>query len=99
MPTGTVRVVLHLIAQSDKIAPLRSILLELAAQSRKENGCTGYEVLQNPTDAADFTVYEAWAGEAPLNAHMTTPHVGKAFAEGVPLLARPPDRRIYMTIE
>jgi quinol monooxygenase YgiN len=99
MPTGTVRVVLRLIAQADKIAQLKSVLLELAAQSRKENGCTGYEVLQNPEDAADFTAYEAWTNEAALDAHMTTPHVGRAFTEGVPLLASPPDRRIYTTIE
>jgi quinol monooxygenase YgiN len=99
MSTGTVRVVLRLTAQVDKIAQLKAVLLELAAQSHKENGCTGYEVLQNPSDAVDFVVFEAWAAESALEAHMTTPHVGKAFSEGVPLLASPPDRRIYTTIE
>jgi quinol monooxygenase YgiN len=99
MATGKVRVVLRLTAQSDKIAPLKAVLLQLAAQSRKENGCTGYEVLQNPADAADFTAYEAWTNEAALDAHMTTPHVAKAFAEGIPLLASPPDRRVYTAIE
>jgi quinol monooxygenase YgiN len=99
MPTGNVRVVLRLNAQPDRITQLKAVLLELAAQSRKENGCTGYEVLQNPSEAVDFVVYEAWAAEAALNAHMTTAHVERAFAEGVPLLASPPDRRIYTTIE
>ena len=99
MATGKVRVVLRLTAQSDKTAQLKSVLLELAAQSRRENGCTGYEVLQNPADAADFVAYEAWSDDASLEAHMTTPHVAKAFAEGIPLLASPPDRRVYTAVE
>jgi quinol monooxygenase YgiN len=99
MATGKVRVVLRLTAQADKAEQLKAVLLELAAQSRKENGCTGYEVLQNPSDAADFMAYEAWTDEASLEAHMTTPHVGMAFAEGIPLLASPPDRRVYAAIE
>ncbi|MEA2952475.1 MAG: hypothetical protein QOJ96_1995 [Alphaproteobacteria bacterium] len=98
MPMGTVRVVLRLTAQPDKIEQLKSVLLELAAQSRKENGCTGYEVLQNPADAIDFTAYEAWTDEAALDAHMTTPHVQHAFAVGIPLLAGAPDRRVYAAV-
>ncbi|MEA2992285.1 MAG: hypothetical protein QOD40_1205 [Alphaproteobacteria bacterium] len=98
MPSGTVRVVLRLTAQPDKVEQLKSVLLELAVQSRKENGCTGYEVLQNPADAADFTAYEAWTNEAALEAHMTTPHVQHAFAVGIPLLAGAPDRRVYAAV-
>jgi quinol monooxygenase YgiN len=98
MPTGTVRVVLRLTAQPGKVEQLKSVLLELAAQSRKENGCTGYEVLQNPADTRDFTAYEAWTNEAALDAHMMTPHVQHAFAVGVPLLAGAPDRRVYTAI-
>jgi quinol monooxygenase YgiN len=91
-------VVLRLTAQPDKVEQLKSVLLELAVQSRKENGCTGYEVLQNPADAADFTAYEAWTNEATLEAHMTTPHVQHAFAVGIPLLAGTPDRRVYAAV-
>jgi quinol monooxygenase YgiN len=87
-----------LTAQPDKIEQLKAVLLELAAQSGKENGCTGYEVLQNPADATDFTAYEAWTNVAALEAHMTTPHVQHAFAVGIPLLAGAPDRRVYAAV-
>ncbi len=98
MTTGAVRVVLRLTAQPEAIDPLKSVLLTLADQSRKENGCTGYEVLQNKADPVDFTLVEAWTNEAALDAHLTTPHVQQAFAQGIPLLSGAPDRRIYRVV-
>jgi len=98
MATDAVRVVLRLTARPDTINALKAVLLKLTAQSRKETGCTGYEVLQNKADAADFTLFEAWTSESALDAHLTTPHVQQAFSQGIPLLAGPPDRRQYRVI-
>jgi quinol monooxygenase YgiN len=93
-----VRVVLGLTAKSDKVNELRSVLLELAAQSRQETGCVHYDVLQNTVDRCDFALAEEWTTEAALDAHLKTQHVQEAFSKGIPLLAKEPDSRRYSVV-
>lgn len=98
MANPVTRVVLRVIAKEDALERLKPILFELAAQSRKEDGCNGYKVFQSKSDPHEFVLYESWASDAALDAHLKTPHVQQAFARGLPLLAGNPDRRVYTTI-
>jgi len=92
------RVVLRAVARADTADAVKSVLFELADQSRKEDGCNAYKVFQSQTDPLEFLCYESWASDAALEKHMTTPHVARSFEKGLPLLAEPPDRRVYTTI-
>ena len=92
------KVVLRLSARPDVIEDLKPVLLELAAQSRKEKDCLSYHVLQNQADPCEFTLVEEWTNEGALDAHLQTVHVASAFAQGGPLLAAAPDARRYRTI-
>jgi quinol monooxygenase YgiN len=98
MAVPVTRVVLRVVARAETVAQLTAVLFELAARSRKENGCNGYKIFQSQSDPLEFVCYESWASDAALEKHMTTPHVQQAFERGVPLLAEPPDRRVYTTI-
>jgi quinol monooxygenase YgiN len=93
------KVILGLTAKPGKAAELRSILLELAAQSRNEAGCVGYEVLQNTADPSNFALVEEWTTEAALDAHLKMQHVQDAFLKGIPLLAKEPDNRRYSVVK
>jgi quinol monooxygenase YgiN len=99
MASATVKVILRVIVQPDKVAAIRPVLLELATKSLQEKGCTGYQVLQNNADPCDFTLVEEWTSEGALDAHLQTAHVKDAFAKGGPLLAQPPDARRYSVID
>ena len=92
------KVILRLAARPDKVETLKPVLLELAAESRKEKDCLSYHVLQNQADPCDFTLVEEWTSEGALDAHLKTQHVANAFAKGGPLLAAAPDARRYLTI-
>jgi quinol monooxygenase YgiN len=94
-----VKVILRVIAHPEKVNELRAILLQLAAASRKEDGCLDYEVLQNTADPCDFTLVEEWTAESALDAHLTTAHVQEAFSKGIPLLAKEPDNRRYSVLQ
>jgi quinol monooxygenase YgiN len=94
-----VKVILRVIAKPDKIEELRSVLLQLAAASREEDGCLGYEVLQNTADPYDFTLIEEWTTEGGLDTHLTSAHVQEAFSKGIPLLAKEPDNRRYSVLK
>jgi quinol monooxygenase YgiN len=98
MATPVTRVILRAVARDDTADQLKTVLFDLAAASREEDGCNAYKVFQSQTNPLEFVCYESWASDAALEKHMTTPHVAQAFEKGVPLLAEPPDRRVYTTI-
>jgi quinol monooxygenase YgiN len=98
MTVPVTRVVLRVVARPETVEQLRPVLFALAEASRKEDGCNGYKLFQSQTNALEFVCYESWASDGALAAHLTTPHVQQAFEKGLPLLAEPPDRRVYTTI-
>jgi quinol monooxygenase YgiN len=93
-----VKVILHLTARPDTVDKLKSILLRVAQESRAENDCNSYQVLQDPAAPCNFTLVEDWASPAALAHHMALPHTQQAFAEGIPLLARELDMRRLVEI-
>jgi len=58
------RVIMKLTARPETVAGLKSILLEVARQSRKEADCLSYHVLQAEADPCDFTLVEEWRSAA-----------------------------------
>jgi quinol monooxygenase YgiN len=98
MTIPVTRVVLRAVARPGTADQLKALLFDLAAQSRRETGCNAYKVFRSQSDPLEFLCYESWASDDALAAHMATPHVARAFEDGLPLLAEPPDRRVYTTI-
>lgn len=94
----TVRVVARLVAKSDKVEALKSVLLSIIEPTRSEAGCKSYELLQNSADPADFTFVEAWESAAALDAHMKSPHLTAALGKLGDLLGAAPDIRRYTTL-
>ena len=47
MTVPVTRVVLRVVARPETVEHLRPVLFELAAQSRKENGCNAYKIFQS----------------------------------------------------
>ena len=91
----TLRVVAHLTAKPDKIEETRQALVGLIDPTRAENGCIRYELMQNNSDATDFTFVEEWSGEEALDSHLQTEHIKLVVSKGEELLAAPPDIRRY----
>ena len=75
-----------------------NILEALAAQSRTEGGCIQYEVYRQEQSPHIFQTVEHWRTKADADIHMTTPHVGAAFAAASPLLAGPPEILAYTRV-
>lgn len=95
----TVRVVARITARPDSIEELSSLLLHLVKESRKENGCISYQLLQNKTDPKDFTVVEEWENDSAIDNHFTTPHMQDALSRAAPLLAKEPEISRYYVLE
>jgi quinol monooxygenase YgiN len=63
----------------------------LAAGSRAEEGCIGYEIYQNTIRPEQMIIVETWQNQAALDAHEQTPH----FTTILP----PLDGKMQMSIE
>jgi quinol monooxygenase YgiN len=98
MPKYTVRVVARIIAKSDRIEQLKTVLSQIVEPTRKESGCIQYDLLHNAVEPTDFTFVEEWETEAALEAHLQSAHIQTALREVESLVASPPDIRRYLPI-
>jgi autoinducer 2-degrading protein len=61
-------------AKTGREAEAAAILEKLTTESRKEPGCTMYQVHKHKTDPRRFFIYEQYKDDAALEAHRTTAH-------------------------
>jgi quinol monooxygenase YgiN len=99
MANKTVKVLARITARPDKIEELRSLLLDLVKETRKEKGCISYQLLHGKADPGDFTFVEEWEDDSVIDTHFATAHVQDAFSKAASLIAKEPDIRRYDVIE
>jgi quinol monooxygenase YgiN len=87
-----------IVVRSGAAKDVAAILLRLAAASRKETGCTRYEVVQDIGDSNVFALIEEWANAEALDRHNETAHVREALSAAGPLLAQAPELGRYRTL-
>ena len=63
--------------------------------SLKEAGCERYDFYQSPDDATKIVFVEEWTSRAHLEAHFEQPHFKAFFGALSPLLAEPPQIKIF----
>jgi quinol monooxygenase YgiN len=68
-------------------AAVASIFAKLTEESRKEPGCTMYQVHRHKTDSRRFFIYEQYNDDAALEAHRTAPHFLQFARKDLPKIA------------
>lgn len=58
---------------------VRAGLAELVAATRAEEGCLSYDAFESTAQPGVFVTIESWRSQEDLDAHMTTPHIARAF--------------------
>ena len=71
-----------IVAGEIKVAPeavqdMVPILTPFVAATRAEAGCIAYGFYEDVTEPGTFRLYEEWADEAALDAHMAAPHMAE----------------------
>jgi len=80
-------------------AETNRLLLQFAADSRKDPGSVRFEVLRDVERTNHFTVVEVWQNRQVYEAHLTLAH-SKQFREKIqPGLGSPFDERLYNSLE
>ena len=85
--TEVLRVVATIPITPEGVAAAGPALAELAASSSAEEGCVSYVAYESAGTPGTFVTLEEWRSEDDMNAHMSTPHVAKAFEVLGPVLA------------
>lgn len=78
-PADALRVVATIPTDPARAEEVAAALAELAAATLEEEGCLAYDVYASAAAPGVFVTVEAWRAQADLDAHMSTPHIAKAF--------------------
>ena len=95
---GKLKILVYFQSVKGKETALRKILLELMKNSMEEEGCTGFELLQEDDNSDMFTFIEEWATRHYFSAHLKAPHLLEANKELVKVLAKKQEIVIYTLV-
>lgn len=76
----SLRVIATIPVRAESVEEARAALRTLVAATRQEEGCLGYDLFESGAAPGVFVTVEEWVDQAALDAHMTMPHIGEAFA-------------------
>lgn len=80
-------------------ADTNKLLVELAANSRKEPGAVRFEVLRDVMRINHFTVVEVWENREAYEKHLTLAHYRAFRGKIQTYLGSPFDERLYNSLE
>jgi autoinducer 2-degrading protein len=72
-----------------------SIFAKLTEESRKEPGCSVYQVHRHKTEPRRFFIYEQYKDDAALEAHRNAPHFLQYVRKDLPKIADRVEGNLY----
>jgi (4S)-4-hydroxy-5-phosphonooxypentane-2,3-dione isomerase len=75
------------VAKAGREAEVAALFSKLTEESRKEPGCSVYQVHKHRTEPRRFFIYEQYQDDAALEAHRTTPHFMQYAKKDLPKIA------------
>jgi (4S)-4-hydroxy-5-phosphonooxypentane-2,3-dione isomerase len=82
-------------AKVGREAEVTSLFAQLTEESRKEPGCSMYQVLRHKTEPRRFFIYEQYKDDAALEAHRNTPHFLQYVRKDLPKIADRVEGNLY----
>ena len=80
-------------------AEAAKMLLQFAADSRKDAGSVRFEVLREPSRLNHFAIVEVWRSRQDFQNHLETTHA-RSFREKIqPILGSPFDERLHVLLQ
>ena len=91
--------IIDVIPSPGGLGPVDALLRQLAADSRKEAGCTRFEVVRQQGRPNHYMILSLWHSQADFDAHTAAAHT-RAFREKLqPSLGSPFDERLHENLE
>ena len=93
-----VTVVAKLKAKKGLEEKVKQELLQMVAETRKENGCLNYDLHVDHEDDGTFLFYENWESQNALDSHFKTPHFVRLHGMSEELFASPAEIKIMKMV-
>ncbi|NMM87494.1 antibiotic biosynthesis monooxygenase [Rhodococcus sp. SRB_17] len=77
---STIRVLVGSTVKSENLAEVLDLYDELVRETRREDGCISYELLQRTDEPGELMLVEEWQSQAHLDAHTHTEHFVRLVA-------------------
>ena len=79
-------VIVDIVVKREFVEQFREVVIRQGDNSmRKEEGCLGFEILQDPEDPTRFTLYETYVDSSTFyEVHRLTPHFAEYAATTAP---------------
>jgi quinol monooxygenase YgiN len=82
-------------SKAGREAEVVGVFSKLSEESRKEPGCTMYQVHRHKTEPRRFFVYEQYKDDAALEAHRASPHFLQYAKKELPKLGERVEGHLY----
>ena len=82
-------------AKVGRDADVATLFSKLSEESRKEPGCSMYQVHRHRTETRRFFIYEQYKDDAALEAHRAAPHFLQYAKKELPKLADRVEGNLY----
>ena len=69
-----IKVLAHFYLKDGALPQVKALAQELVTETRKEDGCRQYELLQAEENALHLVMQEMWESKAALDAHSASAH-------------------------
>jgi autoinducer 2-degrading protein len=83
------------VAKVGREGEVTSIFAKLTEESRKEPGCSIYQVHRHKTDPRRFFIYEQYKDDAALEVHRNAPHFLQYARKDLPKIADRVEGHLY----
>ncbi|CAF3285573.1 unnamed protein product [Rotaria socialis] len=95
MAESDIHYIVDVYIKLESVEKVRAILLKIVQDSRSEDGCKEYKLLENLNDQSHFMFIETWKNEAAFENHSQSDHIQQASLDIGSYLARAPDIKRY----
>ena len=82
-------------AKAGREAEVAALFSKLTEESRKEPGCSVYQVHKHRTEPRRFFIYEQYKDDAALEAHRISPHFLQYAKKDLPKMADRVEGNLY----
>ena len=82
-------------AKPGREAEVTAVFSKLTEESRKEPGCSIFQVHRHRTEPRRYFIYELYKDDAALEAHRTTPHFLQYAKKDLPKIADRVEGQLY----
>ena len=93
-----IKVIAKQTIKADQVGNFKKLVVELVAETRKEEGCISYQLFQDVNNSSILAFIEEWQSPEALQSHMKSKHFLAAMPKLAELREKESEVNIYSAV-